>query len=155
MKTPSPQAALSPRRRSFTAAAAALAAAVLPVGATRAQPAAGKPNKVVLQVSDADPHKWTLALSNAYNVQNGVGADSVDLEVVVYGPGIGMLKNGSAVADRVASAMKSGIRVVACENTMAAQKLTPADMLPNIGYVPAGVVELMQKQQQGYAYIRP
>ena len=33
--------------------------------------------------------------------------------------------------------------------------LTYADMLPNIGYVPAGVVELMQKQQQGFAYIRP
>lgn len=155
MKTPSPETALTPRRRSFTAAAAAFAAAVLPVGAARAQPASGKPNKVVLQVSDADPHKWTLALSNAYNVLNGVGADSVDLEIVVYGPGIGMLKRESTVADRVASAMKSGIHVVACENTMTAQKLAKSDMLPNIGYVPAGVVELMQKQQQGYAYIRP
>jgi intracellular sulfur oxidation DsrE/DsrF family protein len=29
------------------------------------------------------------------------------------------------------------------------------DMLPNIGYVSAGVVELMKKQKQGYAYIRP
>lgn len=154
MKTPSQQA-LSPRRRSFTVAAAAFAAALIPVAAARAQPAPGKPNKVVLQVSDAEPQKWTLALSNAYNVQSGVGADSVDLEIVVYGPGIGMLKRGSAVADRVASALKSGIRVVACENTMAAQHLTTADMLPNIGYVPAGVVELMQKQQQGYAYIRP
>ena len=39
--------------------------------------------------------------------------------------------------------------------TMTAQKITKSDMLPNISYVPAGVVELMQKQQQGYAYIRP
>ena len=30
-----------------------------------------------------------------------------------------------------------------------------ADMLKGIGYVPAGVIELMQRQQQGYAYIRP
>jgi intracellular sulfur oxidation DsrE/DsrF family protein len=45
--------------------------------------------------------------------------------------------------------------VVACENTMRAQKLVYADMLPKIGYVPAGVVELMKKQQEGYAYIRP
>ena len=36
-----------------------------------------------------------------------------------------------------------------------AQKLTRADMLANISYVPAGVVELMRKQQQGWAYIRP
>lgn len=48
-----------------------------------------------------------------------------------------------------------GIKVVACENTLAAQKLAKADMLPDIGYVPAGVIELMNKQQQGYAYIRP
>lgn len=34
-------------------------------------------------------------------------------------------------------------------------KTTRADMLPNIGYVKAGVVELMEKQQQGWAYIRP
>ena len=38
---------------------------------------------------------------------------------------------------------------------MKAQKLVYADMLPAIGYVPAGVVELMKKQQEGYAYIRP
>ena len=39
--------------------------------------------------------------------------------------------------------------------TLTAQKLVHADMLANISYVPAGVVELMRKQQQGWAYIRP
>ena len=34
-------------------------------------------------------------------------------------------------------------------------KVKREDMLPNIGYVKAGVVELMVKQQQGYSYIRP
>ncbi len=66
-----------------------------------------------------------------------------------------MLKSNSVVSERVAGAMKSGLRVVACENRMAAQKLAKADMLPGIGSVSAGVVELMKQQQQGYAYIRP
>ena len=66
-----------------------------------------------------------------------------------------MLKLESPVATRVADAVGKGIQVVACENTLAAQKLTRADMLGNISYVPAGVVELMRKQQQGWAYIRP
>jgi uncharacterized protein len=147
----------TPRRRSFTAGLAALAAALVPAAAVRAQSAndKGKPNRLAMQVSDGDPHKWTLALNNAYNVLNGLPPDSVDLEIVVYGPGIAMLKRGSPVADRVASAMNSGIRIVACQNTMAGQKLTEADMLPAIGYVPAGAVELMQKQQQGWAYLRP
>jgi uncharacterized protein len=35
------------------------------------------------------------------------------------------------------------------------QKLTPADMSPVVGYVPAGVTELMFKQAEGWAYIRP
>jgi intracellular sulfur oxidation DsrE/DsrF family protein len=66
-----------------------------------------------------------------------------------------MLKAESPVAARIAAGLKGGVQIVACENTLAAQKLTRADMLPDIGYVPAGVVELMKKQQQGYAYIRP
>jgi len=55
----------------------------------------------------------------------------------------------------VAEALGRGVKVVACENTMKAQKLSYPDMLPDIGYVPAGVVELVKRQHQGYAYIRP
>lgn len=112
-------------------------------------------NKVVFQVSDADPQKWNLALNNAKNVQDDLGSEDVDIEIVAYGPGIGMLKGDSSAAARIAAALKGGVRIVACENTMKAQKLVYADMLPAIGYVPAGVVELMKKQQDGYAYIRP
>ena len=141
-------------RRGFAAMSAAVALAPLVPSAARAQVPAAK-NKLVFQVSDADPQKWNLTLNNARNVQDDLGSDTVDLEIVVYGPGIGMLKGDSPVATRIADALKSGVKVVACENTMKAQKLVYADMLPAIGYVPAGVVELMKKQQQGYAYIAP
>ena len=117
--------------------------------------AAWAQEKVVFQVSDADPAKWNLTLNNISNVQKDLGADKVQIEVVAYGPGIGMLKLDSSVANRVADAVSKGIQVVACENTLTAQKLVRADMLASISYVPAGVVELMRKQQQGWAYIRP
>jgi hypothetical protein len=45
-------------------------------------------NKVVIQVSDADPGKWNLALNNARNLQADLGVANVDIEVVAYGPGI-------------------------------------------------------------------
>ena len=136
--------------------ATALVAALLPATApAQSVDVAARKNKVVFQVSDNDPGKWALALNNARNVQLDLGEDTVDMEVVVYGPGIAMLKGGSPMAQRITAALKTGVKVVACENTMKAQHLTYADMLPDIGYVPAGVVELMQKQQQGYAYIRP
>jgi uncharacterized protein len=141
------------RRRLLSMAAVAALAIVAPVAA-QAQSGAVR-NKAVFQVSDADPQKWNLTLNNARNVQEDLGSDAVQLEIVVYGPGIGMLKGDSAVGKRVAEALKSGVKVVACENTMKAQKLGYADMLPDIGYVPAGVVELMQRQKEGYAYIRP
>lgn len=128
--------------------------AALALGLTLGVPAWAQ-SKVVFQVSDNDVAKWNLTLNNVRNVQADLGADKVDVEVVVYGPGIGMLKMDSPVAQRVAEALGKKVKVVACENTMKGQKLTRADMLTDIGYVPAGVVELMQKQSQGYAYIRP
>jgi uncharacterized protein len=122
---------------------------------TSAQTATPKRHKLVMQVSDADPAKWNLALNNARNVQQDVGASNVDLEIVAYGPGIGMLKNDSVVAGRLKEATDAGIKIVACQNTMRNQKLVAADMSPVVGYVPAGVTELMLKQSEGWAYIRP
>jgi len=114
-----------------------------------------KRHKIVIQVSDSDPAKWNLALNNAKNLQDDVGAANVDIEIVVYGPGIGMLKLESPSASRIADAMKSSVKVIACENTMRGQKLTRDDMLPALSYVPAGVTEIMTKQSEGWAYLRP
>jgi uncharacterized protein len=133
-------------------AAAGLLSAVVPV---HAQQATTQRSKVVIQVSDADEGKWNLALNNARNIQTDLGARNVDIEIVAYGPGIGMLKMDSPVGGRVDEATTAGVKVIACENTMKGQKLTRADMLNGIGYVPAGVVELMSRQQQGWAYLRP
>ncbi len=111
--------------------------------------------KVVIQVSDADPKKWALALNNAANVQEDLGKDNVKVEIVAYGPGLGMLKLESEAAEGVKNALEKGVKVVACENTMHKQKLSQADLLPNLNYAKAGVVEIMSKQAEGYAYIRP
>jgi intracellular sulfur oxidation DsrE/DsrF family protein len=144
-------------RHSGVIAAVLLASALcLSAGVVGAQGQNATPrNRVVIQVSDAEAAKWNLALNNARNIQTDLGAANVDIEIVAYGPGIGMLKADSVVGNRIDEAGKAGVKVVACENTMHAQKLTQADMLSGIGYVPAGVVELMQRQQQGWAYIRP
>lgn len=138
------------------AGAATLAAPFLIAAHAQGTGAAGqKRHKLVIQVSDNDPAKWNLALNNAKNVQDDVGAANVDIAIVAYGPGIGMLKLESPAGSRVADAMKANVRVVACENTLRAQKLGRDDMLPAIAYVPAGVTEIMKKQAEGWAYLRP
>lgn len=128
-----------------------LGAMALPTAAV-ARDAAVTP-KLVIQVSDSAPAYWNLALNNAKNVQKEL--KGAVIEIVAYGPGIGMLKADSEVASRIGEAVDSGIKVVACENTMRGQKLTRSDMNAKVGFVPSGVVELMERQMEGYSYIRP
>jgi len=123
-------------------------------GWARAQDAAKKA-RVVVQVSEADPARWNLVLNNVKNLQDDLGAANVEIEVVAYGPGIGMLKLDAVSNSRVSDAIKAGVHVAACENTMRNQKLTRADMHPNVSYVPAGVTEIVQRQRDGWAYLRP
>jgi len=134
----------------------AAAAVVFFAAASAGQPQQGTTrSKVVIQVSDAETTKWNLALSNARNIQAELGSANVDIEIVAYGPGIGMLKLDSPLANGVGEASAAGAKIVACENTMRGQHLSRSDMLDGIGYVSAGVVEIMKRQQQGWSYIRP
>lgn len=113
-------------------------------------------DKAVFQVTENDEAKWNLVLGNVRNLQRGTeDSGGVEVEVVAFGPGIQMLKAGSPLATRISEAVGNKVKVVACKNTMAGNQLTEADMLKDIGYVPSGVVEVMRKQEQGYAYIRP
>ena len=142
-----------PRRSFLLAGGAALVAMALPAIA-RAQSAAAARNRAVFQITDNDPARWNMVLNNMANLREGVGSEGVEIELVAFGPGLLMLTADSSVKKRVAEALKDGVTINACQNTMKGMKFTPADMLPDIGYVPAGVVEVMKKQQQGWAYIR-
>jgi hypothetical protein len=111
--------------------------------------------RVVIQVSDNDPAKWGLALNNARNVQQDLGKDNVQIEIVAYGPGLAMLKADSKVGERLADALDSSIGLIACENTMTNTKVSRSQMYDGIAYVKAGVTHIMKRQQEGWAYIRP
>ena len=146
----------SEQRRSVVTQSLALAAATLCAGAAdAAQPETrgGGPYKAAFQVSDADPQKWSLTLNNAANAASELGKGTV-IEIVAFGPGIGMLKAGSPAEARVLEAAAAGIAVLACQNTMRGQHLEPKDMIAKVGYVPSGVAELIRRQAEGYSYIR-
>jgi intracellular sulfur oxidation DsrE/DsrF family protein len=140
------------RRTFLLLAGAGLAAASLP-GIAAAQTAAAK-NRALFSVTENDPARWNLVLNNVRAIREGVGSEGIEIEIVAYGPGVAMLKSDSSVKQRIDEAMKAGAKVNACQNTMKGMKLSPSDMLSEIGYVPSGVVEVMRKQQQGWAYIR-
>jgi len=112
---------------------------------------------VVIQVSDDNPVTWNQALNVAQNVPDTVGKDKVTVEIVAFGKGIGMLKFDSEVGQRLAAANKDGVALRACGVTMRKAKLTEKDLYPDAGItvVPAGVVEIMNRHNEGWFVIRP
>ncbi|TXL66305.1 DsrE family protein [Zeimonas arvi] len=148
-------------RKSFAALAVAAAAAIaaniacLPEAAAQGAAQVKTANRLVVQVSDGEAQRWNMALNNIRNLQTELGAANVEVELVAYGPGVNMLKADATTANRISDAIKSGVKVVACENSLKGLKISKDEMHAEIGYVPAGVVEIMRRQQEGWAYIRP
>lgn len=128
------------------------AAAVLLPATSHAQ---SQHQKVVIQVSEGDPANWNLALNNAENIQQALGKKNVTVEIVAYGPGLNMLKAESKVAARLNGAMDNNVALLACGTTMKKMKVIEADLAGGVKVVPAGVVHIMNRQREGWAYVRP
>jgi intracellular sulfur oxidation DsrE/DsrF family protein len=115
-------------------------------------------HKMVIQVSTDDPRTQKIALNNAVNLQKLYGMDNVTIEVVAYGPGLGLLTKKSKQAKRVESLAMQDITFSACSNTMkkiAKKKGKKPVLLEGVGTVNAGVARIMELQEQGYSYLRP
>lgn len=115
--------------------------------------------KVVLQVSDKASHKKVLNV--AANILKHYGKDQVKIEIVAFGPGLGVLvankKNKNL--KRVASLASEGVTFSACGNTM--KKLTKKNkgkapkLAAAANVVPAGVIQILELQEKGYALVKP
>lgn len=143
--------------RALTASLATLFAGRAASAATAEASPAGR-QKVVYHLADAE--KVTFALGNIRNHIDGMGgAQAVDIVLVVHGPALALfrrIKASPKMTSQLAGIAGDGVRLAACGNTMAAQKVGIDDLLP--GFVRAdegGVVRLATLQTEGYAYIRP
>ena len=124
-----------------------------------------KPHRLVIQVDQDDPAVMNLALNNATNVLDYYRAkgESVDLDIVTYGPGLNMLRaDTSPVKDRIKRikdlAFPSTVQFSACNNTrenMEKKEGHPVTIVSEAVLVPSGVVRLMELQEKGWSYLRP
>jgi intracellular sulfur oxidation DsrE/DsrF family protein len=141
-------------------------AIILALGLTLAAGASwaeGMVHKVAVHVNENDPKVMNIALNNVQNVTNYYEAksDTVQVEVVTYGPGLHMLIEGSSpVADRIAtmSLALENLSFRACGNThrvMSERKGEDIVLLDEASMVPSGVVRLIELQEDGYAYVKP
>jgi intracellular sulfur oxidation DsrE/DsrF family protein len=118
-------------------------------------------HKVVLHVDDNDPTRMNMALNNAANIDAYYKekGEEVMIEVVTYGPGLHMLrKDTSPVKKRIASFGENfnNISFKACGNTL--RKMSqkgPVELIPQAEPIPSGVIWLMERQEQGWTYLRP
>jgi hypothetical protein len=113
--------------------------------------------RIVLQVSDDNPKTWGQAMNVVANLKRNYAKRGVEseIQVVAFGFGIHMLRDDAVVANRVRDVMKDGTRMVACENSMGAHKLTKDRMMENIAYSETGIIYIMEKQRAGWSVIRP
>jgi intracellular sulfur oxidation DsrE/DsrF family protein len=110
-------------------------------------------NSVVIHVDD--PAQAPVALRNVANLLDDLGDKGVQVEVVVNGLGLSVLTKGSPVTDSVESLRGRGVALLACRNSMEAAGIAPEDLLEGIQVIPAGITHLVQRQHQGWAYVRP
>jgi intracellular sulfur oxidation DsrE/DsrF family protein len=137
---------------------AAVCAVVLSLApAVRAQqPAAtatGKTHRVVFAVTSGEEADWNMTMGNLRNLITGLKPDAYEIEVVAYGPGILMVKSDSTVGKEIAALQEQGVRFVACQNAMRMRHLEVKDLVTGVTPVPAGIVEVVTKQEQGWIYI--
>lgn len=111
---------------------------------------------LVIQVSDNNPATWNQALNVTENVPANFDGP-IRVELVAFGQGLHMLRFESEVGPRLKKAAANGVMLRACGVTMSKMKLTPADLYQHaaIKVVPAGAVEIIKRQQQGWLYLRP
>lgn len=116
-------------------------------------PACATRYDVVIGVGDKA--KVGPALANAANMQKAFGAACVNIEMVNYSSAVTMLSPMSPLASEIKDALKNGVHIVACQNSLNKFKLTGDDMFPGITTVPSGVAEIIKRQKQGYQYLNP
>ena len=149
--------------RLFRLVALGVALAAAPLYANAAETA--KPHRVVIQVDSSDPATMNLTLNNATNVIDYYRdkKEDVEVDIVAFGPGLNMYRaDKSPVADRIKHlsdyAYPSKLQFSACNNTKTAMERTeghPIALLPEATIVPSGVVQIMERQEQGWSYVRP
>jgi intracellular sulfur oxidation DsrE/DsrF family protein len=128
--------------------------------------------KVVYHVNYDNAKRQAGALRNIQNHINAVGAENLDMKVVMHGKGLSLiltpesakhtkLKHGNAddnMQAKIAGLKDQGIKFQVCKNTLKGKKVDMAEHLYDVDksdIVPSGVAELARLQSQGYSYIRP
>ena len=149
------------RRSIFKVAMAAMAA--VPIIGRKAAAEDKKQHKLTLHVDQNDPAVMRLALGNsrnAHELYQSLG-EEVAIEIVAYSQGLHMLRDDTSPVKAEIKMTREKVPQIAfgaCNNTKNAMEKAegkPVPIIPEATIVPAGVVRLVELQEQGYKYVKP
>ncbi|HEY9560009.1 MAG TPA: DsrE family protein [Anseongella sp.] len=110
-------------------------------------------HRVVMQVTQGQPAAQRAVITQIKNIQRGLPGTA--MHVVCYGQGIYLLvADTTEVAAQLAELGQANVSFVICENAMRSNKITLGDLVTGTVVVPSGLVEIILKQEAGWAYVK-
>ncbi len=97
-----------------------------------------------------------LALGNIGNYLNALTEEMFRVALVANGPAVTLFANpDDALRETLASLKAEGVSFKVCANALRKFGVEQASLPKACEVVPAGVVEIVRLQRNGYAYIKP
>jgi uncharacterized protein len=110
-------------------------------------------HRVVIQFNDPDSVSQVRVILQAENIRK-VWPEA-EIELVCLGGGLDLLTKRNSKANKMVSDWADkGIIFAACNNTMINRNIKAEDLLPQATVVPAAVIELARRQEEGWSYFR-
>ena len=113
-----------------------------------------KQHKIIFDFTEADTASFSTMVRHATNLMLMTG--TAKLEIVCHGPGLDFLLKGKTTVQKEIEELNSKYLVVfaACEATMKRRGVDKNQLLSSTITVPAAILELSAKQQEGWSYIK-
>lgn len=110
--------------------------------------------QVIFQVAEPGPALHEAALRNISNTLADLGPDT-EVALMAYGAGLGLVTDETGFQDQVDDLVEQGVQMLACRNTMTRLRIPEDRLLQGVEIVSSGIGEIVRRQQQGWAYVRP
>jgi uncharacterized protein len=112
--------------------------------------------QVVFHLDEGDKVRMRMTLKNIENLVADLGEKNIEIELVTNGQGVmALLKQPNAHGDQIARLAQRGVHFAACANSLRQMDLAADALLDSVQVVPTGVGELVRRQADGWAYVRP
>lgn len=110
--------------------------------------------KIIIHIDERK--KWPMVLSNLEHLNEFYTDDSHNvIEILANGDAVSDLQKTSEQSPEIKKAIQSHNHLVACNNSLKQRAIDPLQLIDKAEIVPSGVVEIVQKQAEGYHYLRP